>query len=109
MQLPECTRAGVTEGTPRAGGQQGITGAGGGQRGITGAGGAGCITGAGRGQGASWELVGQGASRELVVGRGPPRSWPGFSHVLGVVVKALVSPRARACTPDFSSSAMGLE
>ena len=93
VQLPECTRAGVTEGTPRAGGQ----------RGITGAGGAGCITGAGRGQGASWELVGQGASRELVVGRGPPRSWPGFSHVLGVVVKALVSPRARACTPDFSS------
>ena len=55
---------------------------------------------------ASRELVGQGASRELVAGRGPPRSWPGFSHVLGVVGKALVSPRARACTPDFSSSAM---
>ena len=47
VQLPECTRAGVTEGTPRAGGQ----------RGITGAGGAGCITGAGRGQGAAAELA----------------------------------------------------
>ena len=57
MQLPECTRAGVTEGAPRAGGQRGITGAGGRQRGITGAGGAGCITGAGRGQGAAAELA----------------------------------------------------
>lgn len=48
VQLPECTRAGVTERAPRAGGPRGITGAGRGQRGIT---------GAGRGQGAAAELA----------------------------------------------------